>query len=430
MDRKKFLFRKRISYMVLLSAVFMAINIIFIIVVYNVAQSSQFEETDKQVLEARDAVLEKTDNAISNFLKGKQIVYFDNGRNYVISYKIFILLRDHSGEIINSEYLNSFDYMLNLDFARKSQDTFNTYTVVRNGEEVSYRSYMFAVTGSDGETYYIQLAADVSEIVNSLKLLGNTLIFGGIIAIIAVLLAGWFLSKILVSGVIEGWERQDEFISYASHEIRSPLAVIHSSLELLLEKPGARIIDRSDLIINSLAESNRLRKMSNNLIEMAKLQSSDLVLHLSEINVKEMVEDFIEPFVFQAEDTERILKYYVDDNIMIRADRQLLTELLVIFLENALKYTGNGDIIQLWIKEGDNKVTFRVDDSGIGISEDGLKKVFSRFYRGEQEQSKVDGSGLGLYIASLIVQAHKGKITAEANVPKGTVFCAVIDKNL
>jgi two-component system sensor histidine kinase CiaH len=86
------------------------------------------------------------------------------------------------------------------------------------------------------------------------------------------------LSKSLVQGVIEAWEKQDEFISYASHEIRSPLAVIHNSLEMLLETPGAKIIERSDLIMNSLMETSRLRKMTSNLLEMVQLQASEMRL--------------------------------------------------------------------------------------------------------------------------------------------------------
>ena len=245
-------------------------------------------------------------------------------------------------------------------------------------------------------------------------------------ALLLVLAAGWYQSKSLVQGVTEAWERQDEFISYASHELRSPLAVIHSSLELLLETPGQKIIERSDLIMNSLTETSRLRKMSSNLLEMVRLQASEMHLHWETVDLETLVSDFIEPFCYQAELADKRLEYELQPGLKVEADRQLLTELLAILLENALKYTESGGIIRVWASGHDNRVTLRVEDSGVGISDEAMDKVFTRFYREERQQSRADGSGLGLYIASLIVQRHTGKITAEHNKPKGTVFTVTL----
>ncbi len=426
MDRQRFLLKRRIKYMITLFAVFLLLLLTFDFVVFSVSRNALYEECDGQMKEAEEHILSEPDGAVNNFLNGKSIVYYDNGSNYVISYKIFLLLRNEEGKILNSEYLIFFDYMMNLEFSGKNVGKFMTQRVERNSEFLSYRTYTVAVRDSREDVYYVQLATDITDIEMSLAIIQKVLLICTAAAMALVLVGGWYLSRTLVSGVVEAWERQDEFISYASHEIRSPLAVIHSSLELLLESPGAKIIDRSDLILNSLSESSRLRKMTNNLLEMVRLQASEMPLHEEKINIKEMVEDFIEPFCYQAESTGKTLRYDVEDGLAVMADRQLLTELLVIFLENALKYTEEGDFIRLVMNHKNNSVVIRVEDSGIGLSEEGLKKVFSRFYREERQQSKSDGSGLGLYIAGLIVQAHGGNIMAEANWPKGTVFTAII----
>lgn len=412
--------------MITLFVVFLLLLLTFDVVVFSVSRNALYEECDSQMKEAEERILAEPDGAVNNFMNGKSIVYYDNGSNYVISYKIFLLLRDEAGELLNSEYLLFFDYMMNLRFSDRNVEKFITQKVERNSEFLSYRTYTVEVRDSQGDIYYVQLATDITDIEMSLAIILKVLLICTAAAMALVLIGGWYLSRSLVSGVVEAWERQDEFISYASHEIRSPLAVIHSSLELLLEAPGAKIIDRSDLILNSLSESSRLRKMTNNLLEMVRLQASEMPLHEEEINIKEMVEDFIEPFCYQAENTGKTLEYDVEDGLGVMADRQLLTELLVIFLENALKYTEEGDFIRLLINHKNNSVVIRVEDSGVGLSEEGLKKVFSRFYREERQQSKSDGSGLGLYIAGLIVQAHGGNIMAEANRPKGTVFTAII----
>jgi two-component system sensor histidine kinase CiaH len=422
MDRQRFLLKRRIKYMVTLFVVFLLLLVSFDVVVFTVTRNALYQECDDQMLEAQEHIEQNPDNAISNFKNGKSIVYYENGSNYVIDYKIFILLRDTQGELLNTEYLTFFDYMLNLDFSQNHVGKILTEKVERNQQSLYYRTYVIRVDLSEGDTYYVQLATDTSDIEMSLSIIWKVLLLCTVVAMVLVLIGGWYLSRTLVSGVVEAWERQDEFISYASHEIRSPLAVIHSSLELMLERPGDKIIDRSDLILNSLTETSRLRKMTNNLLEMVRLQASEMMIHEEEINVGEMVEGFIEPFCFQAEATGKIMRYYVDEGLTMVADRQLLTELLVIFLENALKYTERGDIIRLMISQKNNAVEIRVEDSGTGLSEEGLQKVFSRFYREERQQSKSDGSGLGLYIAGLIVQAHKGSVKAEPNKPEGTVF--------
>jgi two-component system sensor histidine kinase CiaH len=139
-----------------------------------------------------------------------------------------------------------------------------------------------------------------------------------------------------------------------------------------------------------------------------------------------MVTDFIEPFCYQAEATDKKLEYWLQPGQMLYADRQLVTELLAILLENALKYTEQGGIIRVATRSEDNKVVLTVSDSGIGISDEAMGRIFTRFYREERQQSKADGSGLGLYIASLIAQRHGGKIKVEHNQPKGSVFTVTI----
>lgn len=412
--------------MVILFVVFLLLLVSFDLIVFTVTRNALYEECDSQIKEAEEHILKNPENAVHNFKNGKSIVYYNDGSNYVISYKIFILLRNAEGEILNSDYLYAFDYMLNLDFSRKRINRIVTSKVTRNSDELYYRNYLVTVEQEGQETLYVQLATESSEIEMSLRIIAKVLMLCTTGAMALVLVGGWLLSRTLVSGIVEAWERQDEFISYASHEIRSPLAVIHSSLELLLETPGEKIINRSDLILNSLTESSRLRKMTNNLLEMVRLQAAELPLHEEIVDMPELVDGFIEPFCYQAETTGKTLEYYVQEDLVMAADRQLITELLVILLENALKYTEKGNLIRLSAALQGSTVAIRVEDNGKGISEEGLKKVFSRFYREEKEQAKSDGSGLGLYIAGLIVQAHNGKIIAEPNHPKGVVIKVAI----
>lgn len=412
--------------MSILFLVFLALFSIFDLIVYTRAGSALYEEIDRQMVEAEENINRNVDGAVESFLRGDNIVYYGRGESYVISYRIFLLIRDGAGEILNAGHLYSFDYMLNIGFSPGNSGRLCTEKAERNSFTLYYRTYTVRADTTAGETCYIQMAADSTDIETSLNIILRVLLTCTAAALLLVLAAGWYLSKSLVQGVTEAWERQDEFISYASHELRSPLAVIHSSLELLLEAPGQKIIERSDLIMNSLTETSRLRKMSSNLLEMVRLQASEMRLHWETVELEALVSDFIEPFCYQAELADKRLEYELQPGLKIEADRQLLTELLAILLENALKYTEPGGIIRVWVSGHDNRVTLRVEDSGMGISDEAMDKIFTRFYREERQQSRADGSGLGLYIASLIAQRHAGRITAEHNKPKGTVFTVTL----
>ena len=426
MDRKNFLLKRRLQYMGILFLVFVLLLGVFDFIVYASAENALYEEIDSQMMDAETHIAGNVDGALDNFLNGRNIIYYDDGQSYVVTYRIFLLLRDGSGAILNAEHLASFDYMLNIGFSPEDAGKIRTEKAQRNSSVLWYRTCTMSVTASDGQQYYLQMATDSTDIEVSLRLILRVLLLCTLGALLLVVVAGWYLSKSLVQGVIEAWERQDEFISYASHELRSPLAVIHSSLELLLESPGQKIIERSDLIMNSLTETSRLRKMASNLLEMVKLQASEMQLHREELDLEQLVTDFIEPFCYQAEATEKKLVYDLQPALKLYADRQLVTELLAILLENALKYTEEGGLIRVQARSVDNKVVLAVADSGIGISEEAMTKIFTRFYREERQQSKADGSGLGLYIASLIAQCHGGKITAEHNKPKGSVFTVIL----
>jgi len=426
MDRKNFLFRRRLQYMGILFVVFLLLFSIFDIIVYTISAGALYEELDSQMMEAEEQIRLDEESALDNFLAGRNIIYYDGGGSYVISYRIFLLLREADGSILNAGYLTSFDYMLNIAFSPDNAGRLRTEKAERNSSTLYYRTYTIRVNEGSGRPLYIQMAADSTDVEASLNIILDVLLKCTAAAMLLVLVAGWYLSKSLVKGVAEAWEKQDEFISYASHEIRSPLAVIHNSLELLLETPGKKIIERSDLIMNSLTETSRLRKMSSNLLEMVQLQASEMQLNWSVVDLTELVEDFIEPFCYQAEAAGKTLDYHLQPQLKLSADRQLLTELLAILLENALKYTEPGNTIRVNARAADNRAVLEVADTGIGISPDAMDKVFTRFYREKRQQSKADGSGLGLYIAHLIVTRHGGKITAEHNRPRGTVFTVTL----
>lgn len=416
--------------MATLLVVFLAILLLFDFIVYNITERAQYADVDRQFAEAGQYILEDPESAVENFLDGKNVVYTGKG-TYIINYKIFLIVRNRSGAVLNESYLLNYDHVLGLDYNHKDVGRSLTQKIERNGNRLFYRTHTVRVDDSDGRSYYIQMAADTTDVQTALLISRRVLVWSTVAVMAMVAVVGWFLSKNLTKGIFEAFEKQDDFISYASHEIRAPLAVIHSSMELLLDKPSERIMDRSEYIINALTETNRLRKMVSNLLEMAQLQASEMTIKREVFHLDAVVTDLAEPFKLQAELDDKILKIETQASQAIRADKQLITELIAILLENAIKYTEPGDSITVSTRELAGTALITVSDTGIGISDDAMDKVFTRFYReGRKSDLEHGGSGLGLYIASLIVARHDGAITVDHNIPKGTVFMVTIPNGI
>ncbi|MBQ9980511.1 MAG: HAMP domain-containing histidine kinase [Oscillospiraceae bacterium] len=430
MDREQLIKQRRRRYMAVLMAVFAVILVLFDIIVFSFNKDVQYADIDRQFDEAAAAIQADPDGSVENFLTGKNVVYTANG-TYIINYKIFLIVRNRTGSILNESYLLNFDQVLAVRFDQRHAGRNHTGMVERNGNRIYLRTHTEEVVTTDGRTYYIQMVADTTDVQTGLLLSRNTLIWSTLVVMALVAVVGWFLSKTLTKGIFEAFEKQDDFISYASHEIRAPLAVIHSSMELLLDKPSDRIMDRSEYIINALTETNRLRKMVSNLLEMAQLQASEMTIKREVFHLDTVVDDLMEPFKLQAELDDKTLNVDTQPSQAIRADKQLITELLAILLENAIKYTLPGDSISITTREMSGTAVITVADTGVGVSDEAMEKIFTRFYR-EERKSEIEhgGSGLGLYIASLIVARHDGAITVDHNRPKGTVFMVTIPNGI
>lgn len=421
MDRKDVLFKRKVRYILALLLVFIAAFSAFGFLMYRSAEAALFEDLDSQYREAEATIRDNTGSSIENFLQGRNIVYTSQG-TYAINYKIFILLRDAEGNLLNEEPLRYFEYLFDIGFSPEDRGRLANQQIFRRGSYLYYRTYSFAVQGADGQRYFVQLATEVTSIIGTLSAIQSTLLNGMIIVLLVSGAASWALGHMLIRFVSDAWKKQDMFIALASHELRSPLTVVHNSLELMLENPGKRVIDNSRLILNALTETNRMRKVASNLLNMARLESDSREMPRELFNLGEVAREIAGPFEFQAEESGKLMTVEVQDSLMVCGSKQDLSEMLVLLLENACKYTEKGDSILLSVQGDEHRATIRVKDTGIGIDDESLDEIFTRFYRGERARGMAEGSGLGLNIVSNIVQRHGGTIKAAHNQPKGTVF--------
>lgn len=288
--------------------------------------------------------------------------------------------------------------------------------------QYNYRVINFETTKND-ETIYIQVLANVDGEAGTLENMKNTLILGTIVLVLISMIASYILSKRAMRPMIIAYEKQTEFVQNASHELRTPLTIIQAKQELLLIEPNKKIIEKSEDINLTLKETRRLSKLIKELMELARADNKKIKIEKQSTDINELIKEIVKPYVELAEIQNKKLKLELEYNKKIQINQNKINELFVILLDNSLKYTNEGDTITIRTYAKDGKCNIEVQDTGIGISKEGIKHIFERFYREDKARSRqTGGNGLGLAIAQNIVTLHKGTIKAEHNNPKGTVI--------
>jgi len=244
----------------------------------------------------------------------------------------------------------------------------------------------------------------------------------GLIA--SLLLSSWALRPVKFS-----LDKQLNFVSNASHELLTPLAIVQSKLENILTTRNKTVYEVSSDIAVSLREISRLSKLTNDLLTLAKNDNDIFNLKYEKFNLKELVEDVVIPFKEISEIQNKKFDL-VSDDILISADKSMIAQVIIIILDNALKYTSEGESISINIVLNNNDCIITISDTGIGVDDKTKKHIFERFYRADKARSReTGGNGLGLAIAKTIVEQHKGHIKVLDNEPKGTKFVIIIPKN-
>ena len=215
---------------------------------------------------------------------------------------------------------------------------------------------------------------------------------------------------------------QSEFINIAAHELRTPIQPILSSSEILQSK----IKDSKHYELLDIVRRNavRLRRLSEDILDVSRIESRSLSLHKEQFNINDIIENVVQGYRSQIQvknkvgsDTE-ILFTPKEDVILVEADKGRLTQVISNLLENSLKFTKprseeKGKITIVSGKK-DNQVTVSVMDSGTGIDTEIFPKLFSRF-----ASKSFSGTGLGLFISKSIIEEHGGKIWAQNNANGG-----------
>lgn len=215
-------------------------------------------------------------------------------------------------------------------------------------------------------------------------------------------------------------QQQQNFMMAVTHELKTPIAVAQLNLETL-QKRQLDEEKRQMLISNTLQEANRLNTLCNNILFAAQLDAGAYTTAKQEVNFSDLLEGCVDSFKNRF--PTRIIQEKIDDSIYLIGEPLLLQMLVNNLIDNANKYAGKGSPITVSLQQTNYQVEFSVADLGEGLAEDEKTKVFEKFYRvGEENTRKTKGTGLGLYLCKKIVQGHGGKIFVSNNQPQGSIF--------
>jgi two-component system, OmpR family, phosphate regulon sensor histidine kinase PhoR len=212
-----------------------------------------------------------------------------------------------------------------------------------------------------------------------------------------------------------------DFVVNASHELRTPLTSIVGSLEML---EGALRGESARWVETIRRNAERMTAIVQDLLMLSGLEARGAELSADKVDLARLIRDVTGMFAHRADAQEIALVLSIPTALpRINADAYLLEQVLVNLIDNALKYTEAGEVRVLCAPEGPDKVRIEVSDTGIGIPEECLPRIFERFYVVDKSRSrKLGGTGLGLAIVKHIVQSHAGTIEVESIVGKGTRF--------
>lgn len=285
-------------------------------------------------------------------------------------------------------------------------------------------SFVDGTKNNDGKPVkYGIITVNVTDTIFNLNQFKKVILWSfGAFGLLAVMVSYW-ISMMNMKPIIKAWQQQQDFVNNAAHELRTPMAVIQGKLENMLTRPESTVREQSNAIILSLSEVRRLTSLTNNMLTLAKSGSNMTRIERESTDISEFLSNIVAPYQEMAEFDGKQVLLSTHANQPIFIDQKRIHQLLVLLIDNAMKYSDSGATVSISATIEKRKFILSVADTGRGISDEAKKHVFDRFYREDKTGSRqTGGTGLGLSIAEWIVHAHGGKIVVLDNQPKGTIF--------
>lgn len=283
-----------------------------------------------------------------------------------------------------------------------------------------YRVLTFGVLLNNNLQAVVQLGRQVTGEDQALHEFRVLLFVGGAIGLFLALFGSLFLADRALVPIRQAFSRQRQFTADASHELRTPLALIRANAEMLFRNISPQ---DGELVGEIIRETDHLNRLVGDLLTLARADAESLKLVTRPLDFRALVVGVNEDLQAIAESRGIRTGLSLNGAVTVQGDETRLRQLLLILLDNALKYTDPGGRVDVAVGKEDGRARLVVSDTGIGIPSDDLPHIFDRFYRVDRaREHESGGTGLGLSIAQWIVQAHHGSITVKSDPGHGARF--------
>ncbi|KRE97711.1 histidine kinase [Paenibacillus sp. Soil766] len=280
-------------------------------------------------------------------------------------------------------------------------------------------AYIVQKNASGYNVVYLDVTAQKTILTN----LVYTFTLVGLAMLIVIFFTSRYFANRSITPVREAFQKQKQFIADASHELKTPLAVINTNADVLLANSEDTIESQSKWLHRIKSETERMKTLTNDLLYLTEMDDSRVGILYSEFNVSESVESVLltmEAVVFEKDIT---LDYDIQPDLTLHGNSEQIKQVVMILMDNAIKYTPPKGAISLTFKKHHSDTLLTVTNTGEGISPEHVERIFDRFYRADPSRSRKHGGyGLGLAIAKSIVEQHKGKIYAKSVQHEATSF--------
>ncbi|MGH2442076.1 MAG: sensor histidine kinase [Chloroflexota bacterium] len=286
-----------------------------------------------------------------------------------------------------------------------------------------YRVLTFSVAVDGTVNSIFQFGRTVAGEESALAELRILLFFGGALGLLLAAVASLFLADRALVPISQAFARQRQFTADASHELRTPLALIRANAEMLYRHESTATSPDGELVGEIIRETEHLNRMVGDLLTLARADTESLKLISKPLDFRNLVSGVHEDLQTIATSRGISTNVSLDGRVMVLGDETRLRQLLLILLDNALKYTDSGGEVKVSVRKEDGRARLVVSDTGIGIPPKDLPHIFERFYRVDRaREHESGGTGLGLAIARWIVQAHHGSIKVDSESGRGSRF--------
>ncbi|MEO8111459.1 MAG: PAS domain S-box protein [Ginsengibacter sp.] len=343
------------------------------------------------------AIVDSSDDAIISKTLDGYITSWNFTAEKMFGYPANEAIGKHISIIIPPERIGEEAIIIDNIRNGKKLDHFETVRVAKNGRQINISLTVSPVKNSNGEIIGAsKVARDISERAEIER-----------------------QRQLYTKRLQELNNYKDDFMAMASHELKTPLTIVKSNLQIL-EHLLATDSNVKFIQLN-LKQVDKLTDLVNNLLDISKIQIGKLEINKTVFDLDILMKEIIDN-IHQALEGRRIYYKKRDDKLMVFADSSRIEQVIINVLTNAIKYSPGGPDVIVDAFDDDGKIIVSIKDGGIGIPQEDLQNIFTRFYRVRGMASTFSGSGIGLYISSEIVKQHGGEMWVESTIGKGSVF--------